>query len=57
MCGQIAGRSFCALGDAAATPFPGAMKYFADEFREATRTSADASFPPSATTIFDKAGV
>jgi NADH-quinone oxidoreductase subunit F len=57
VCGQIAGRSFCALGDAAATPFPGAMKYFADEFREATRTSADASFPPSATTIFDKAGV
>ena len=57
VCGQIAGRSFCALGDAAATPFPGAMKYFADEFREATRTSADVSFPPSATTIFDKAGV
>jgi len=57
VCGQIAGRSFCALGDAAATPFPGAMKYFADEFREATRTSADASFPPIATTIFDKAGV
>ena len=57
VCGQIAGRSFCALGDAAATPFPGAMKYFANEFREATRTSADASFPPSATTIFDKAGV
>jgi len=57
VCGQIAGRSFCALGDAAATPFPGAMKYFADEFREATRTSADASFPPRATTIFDKAGV
>jgi NADH-quinone oxidoreductase subunit F len=57
VCGQIAGRSFCALGDAAATPFPGAMKYFADEFREATRTSADTSFPPSATTIFDKAGV
>ncbi len=57
VCGQIAGRSFCALGDAAATPFPGAMKYFADEFRQATRTSADASFPPSATTIFEKAGV
>jgi hypothetical protein len=33
------------------------MKYFADEFREATRTSADVSFQPSATTIFDKAGV
>ena len=57
VCGQIAGRSFCALGDAAATPFPGAMKYFADEFRDATRIAADASFPPSATTIFDKAGV
>ena len=57
VCGQIAGRSFCALGDAAATPFPGAMKYFAEEFREATKTSADASFPPSATTIFEKVGV
>ena len=57
VCGQIAGRSFCALGDAAATPFPGAMKYFADEFLQATKTSADASFPPSATTIFEKAGV
>jgi hypothetical protein len=33
------------------------MKYFADEFRDATRMAADASFPPSATTIFDKAGV
>jgi hypothetical protein len=33
------------------------MKYFAEEFRQATKTSADASFPPSATTIFEKASV
>ncbi len=29
---QISGRSFCALGDAAATPFPAALKYFKEEF-------------------------
>jgi len=31
---QISGRSFCALGDAAATPFPAALKYFQEEFEE-----------------------
>ena len=31
---QISGRSFCALGDAAATPFPAALKYFTEEFEE-----------------------
>ncbi len=31
---QISGRSFCALGDAAATPFPAALKYFKEEFEE-----------------------
>lgn len=29
---QISGRSFCALGDAAATPVPAALKYFREEF-------------------------
>ena len=29
---QISGRSFCALGDAAATPIPAALKYFREEF-------------------------
>ncbi len=48
---QIAGRSFCALGDAAATPFPAAMKYFADEFDLATRTPVDETFDPVATML------
>jgi NADH-quinone oxidoreductase subunit F len=48
---QIAGRSFCALGDAAATPFPAAMKYFADEFELATKTPVDETFDPAATML------
>ncbi|MFZ9875904.1 MAG: NADH-quinone oxidoreductase subunit NuoF [Candidatus Nanopelagicales bacterium] len=56
VCSQIAGRSFCALGDAAATPFPGAMKYFADEFKQATRVPVDLTFPPQESTIFSKVG-
>lgn len=50
--GQINGRSFCPLGDAAATPYPGAMKYFAHEFEQATTTPVDEAFPPAATTVF-----
>ena len=49
---QIAGRSFCALGDAAATPFPAAMKYFRDEFLAGTHTAAHDAFNPAASTIF-----
>jgi NADH-quinone oxidoreductase subunit F len=48
---QISGRSFCALGDAAATPFPAAMKYFRDEFLMGTHTAAHDAFNPSASTI------
>jgi NADH-quinone oxidoreductase subunit F len=50
--GQINGRSFCPLGDAAATPYPGAMKYFAHEFEAATSTPVDEAYPPAATTVF-----
>jgi NADH-quinone oxidoreductase subunit F len=50
--GQINGRSFCPLGDAAATPYPGAMKYFAAEFEQATTTPVDEQYPPAATTVF-----
>ncbi|MBU6347320.1 MAG: NADH-quinone oxidoreductase subunit NuoF [Actinomycetales bacterium] len=56
LCGQIAGRSFCALGDAAATPFPAALKYFRDEFVQATTTPANESFDPVAATVFAGAG-
>jgi NADH-quinone oxidoreductase subunit F len=52
ICSQIAGRSFCALGDAAATPFPAALKYFRDEFIQATNTPANVSFDPVAATVF-----
>ena len=51
ICGQIAGRSFCALGDAAATPVPAAMKYFRDEFVAGTHTAADDAFNPVASTV------
>ncbi len=52
ICGQISGRSFCALGDAAATPYPAALKYFRDEFVAATTTSADEQFDPVASYVF-----
>jgi NADH-quinone oxidoreductase subunit F len=51
LCGQILGRSFCALGDAAATPFPAALKHFRAEWLEATHTPADESFDPMAATV------
>ncbi len=51
ICGQILGRSFCALGDAAATPFPAALQRFPDEFLAGTRTAADDAFDPAAATV------
>ena len=48
LCKQLGGRSFCALGDAAATPFPAAMKYFRHEFEAGLHTAADETFDPSA---------
>ncbi|MGI9197910.1 MAG: NADH-quinone oxidoreductase subunit NuoF [Candidatus Nanopelagicales bacterium] len=52
LCGRIMGRSFCALGDAAATPYPAAVKYFRDEFVAATHTPVDEAFPPAAGYVF-----
>jgi NADH-quinone oxidoreductase subunit F len=52
LCGQIAGRSFCALGDAAATPYPAALKYFREEFEAATTTPVDEAFDPVASYVF-----
>ena len=54
VCGNIMGRSFCALGDAAATPYPGALKYFRDEFVAATHTPVDEAFPPAAGYLFSE---
>jgi NADH-quinone oxidoreductase subunit F len=52
LCGQISGRSFCALGDAAATPYPAALKHFRDEFVAGTHTPASELFDPAASTVF-----
>ena len=37
ICNNIEGRSFCPLGDAAAWPIQGAMKYFRHEYEELVR--------------------
>jgi NADH-quinone oxidoreductase subunit F len=52
ICKQIAGRSFCALGDAASTPYAPALKYFREEFLAGTHTPADQLFDPVAATVF-----
>jgi NADH-quinone oxidoreductase subunit F len=52
LCGQISGRSFCALGDAAATPYPAALAHFRDEFVAGTHTAAADLFDPVASTVF-----
>ena len=52
ICKQIAGRSFCALGDAAATPYAPALKYFREEFLAGTHTAASELFDPVASTVF-----
>jgi NADH-quinone oxidoreductase subunit F len=55
LCRQIAGRSFCALGDAASTPFPAAMKYFREEFEAGVQTPAENDFNPALSTVFVQA--
>lgn len=52
LCANILGRSFCALGDAAATPYPQALKYFRNEFEDGIHTPADDIFDPRATAVF-----
>lgn len=44
--GNILGRSFCALGDAAATPVQSGLKYFREEFEAGCHTPARELFPP-----------
>lgn len=56
ICGNIFGRSFCALGDAASTPYPAALKHFRDEFEAALTQSVDAAFDPAATMVIPSAG-
>jgi NADH-quinone oxidoreductase subunit F len=55
LCDQIGGRSFCALGDAAATPYPAALKYFRHEFEAGINQAAELEFAPAASYLFSEA--
>ena len=52
ICDNILGRSFCALGDGAASPIISSLKYFREEYVEhiAGRAAAPSTPPPS--TVF-----
>lgn len=49
--GNILGRSFCALGDAAATPIQSGLAYFRDEFEAGCHTPARELFPYGASAL------
>ncbi|TRW43307.1 NADH-quinone oxidoreductase subunit NuoF [Georgenia yuyongxinii] len=54
---NIAGRSFCALGDASASPIQSGIQHFRSEFEAGTHTPAWELFPYEASAIFSEAGV
>ncbi len=53
---NIFGRSFCALGDAAATPVKSAIELFREEFEAGMTTPAWELFPYERSTIFASGG-
>lgn len=55
--GNIQGRSFCALGDAAAMPVRSAIELFREEFEAGYTTAAAELFPPAASQLFDDGGL
>jgi NADH-quinone oxidoreductase subunit F len=55
--GNIAGRSFCALGDAAATPVRSGIAKFRDEFEAGLTTPARELFPYEASANYQRGGV
>lgn len=50
--GNIEGRSFCALGDAAAQPIKSGIKYFREEFEQGMHTPAWELFPYEANALY-----
>ncbi|EPD31073.1 NADH-quinone oxidoreductase subunit NuoF [Gleimia europaea] len=54
--GNIAGRSFCALGDASATPVQSGIAHFREEFEAGLTTPARELFPYEASAHFAKGG-
>ncbi|WP_022868535.1 NADH-quinone oxidoreductase subunit NuoF [Schaalia vaccimaxillae] len=55
--GNIAGRSFCPLGDAAATPIISGIHRFREEFEAGLTTPARELFPYEASTVYARGGV
>ncbi|WP_454086123.1 NADH-quinone oxidoreductase subunit NuoF [Georgenia sp. Marseille-Q6866] len=53
---NIAGRSFCALGDASAVPIQSGIKHFRSEFEAGTHTAARELFPYEASAVFSEVG-
>ena len=53
---NIAGRSFCPLGDAAATPIMSGIKRFRDEFEAGLTTPARELFPYEASANYARGG-
>jgi NADH-quinone oxidoreductase subunit F len=52
---SILGKSFCALGDGAASPIMSSVKYFRDEYVEHVR-GAGCPFDAARSTLFEKVG-
>jgi NADH-quinone oxidoreductase subunit F len=55
LCENIAGRSFCALADGAASPIISSIKYFRDEYIQHLENKG-CPFDPVASTLFATAG-
>src|SRR4029078_4375471 len=55
-CDNILGRSFCALGDGAASPIMSSIQYFRDEYLQHL-TEGGCPFDPVASTMFPAEGV
>ncbi len=54
---NIAGRSFCALGDASAAPIQSGIAHFRDEFEAGCHTPAWELFPYAKSALFTEVGV
>lgn len=54
---NIAGRSFCPLGDAAATPIMSGIQRFREEFEAGLSTPARELFPYEASAVYARGGV
>lgn len=55
--GNIAGRSFCALGDASAVPIQSGINLFREEFEQGLTTPAWELFPYEKSALFSEVGV